>query len=204
MSKLITHISGVTIPGFLLIDKERKSKLGGEETKRAYVFLTQLYGEQCSSCGNIPDENTIIEIDHIDENPKRHYWKNLQLLCHKCNCKKRSSIEIKRKGRIKVAINNDNLKNANAETYLKSVYLIAFLNFLESEFKEQNQYNYKDLLSDASLVCGFASEETIKRYIKQLLSRRFGILEKFKDERTEIEYIKLVGKIEDFRTKFKW
>ena len=202
MSKLITHISGVTIPGFLLIDKERGSKLGGEEVTKAYSFLSQLYGEQCCECGLIADDDHKLDIDHIDGNNKHHYWKNLQLLCHKCNCKKRSSIKSNRKGRIKIAITPK--LGDNARISLKSIYLISFLNFLESEFKVTNQYNYQDLLSDASLVCGFASEETIRRYLKQLCSKRFGIFEKFIDERTEIEYIKLVGSIEDFRKKFSW
>lgn len=165
------------------------------------MFLVQLYGEKCAACNDISEDR--LDIDHIDENPLHHFWKNLQLLCHRCNCKKRSKQPQKIKGRIKVAINN-NLTNANAETHLKSLYLISFLNFIEDEFRETNQYNYKTLLTDASLSCGFASEETIKRYVRQLCSPKFGILEKVIDDRTGVEYIKLVGTINDLRNKISW
>ena len=205
MQSIVKTIRGIRIPDFLILDTTRKSKISSEERKKAYQFLTLLYLEQCALCGKNRKQNNNKEfdIDHIDEKPFHHYWKNLQLLCHSCNCKKRSKNKNKRKGRIKVGV-SENIKDMKGDTKLRNIYLIQFLNYIESEFQDRIIYNYNDLITDASLVCGFCSEETIKRYMRQLCSNKLGIFEKIHEERNNTDYIKLVGRLENLRKIISW
>lgn len=193
-------INGIQIPSCLQTEKERDTRLNGREVKATYNFLIDVYGAECNRCSKNSDE-VILEIDHIDGNKKNHYWKNLQLLCKSCNCKKRNQQVPAKK--IKLAIQKD-LKNMNGETNLKQTYFPLFLDFIENEFKQKNRYSYKDLITDASVDCGFASEETIKRYVKQITSSRLKLFRQVTDERTGVKYVEIIVNPSEIRNKIKW
>ncbi len=209
-----SHVHGITIPEFLRYDRIYKSKLNGRQKAIARAFLIELYSESCAICGKPAGDEITLDVEHIDGNPKHHYWKNLQLACHKCNCQKDPKGKKKKTVCVSVCVSDSALPPAgHAETYLKAKYLTAFLTFLEDEFENVTKLNYKELILDGSVKCGMASEITIKRYLDQLCSKKFGLLEKYRDGRTSIDYVKLKkshnspsGKelINEFRKKYCW
>lgn len=189
-------IKGIWIPEFIQRDGIRKNRLSGVQTKTVYNFLIYLHGEICSKCSRSADEIPL-QIDHADGNPLRHYWKNLQLLCYKCNITKRDLSKTKSiKKSVRIGISGlsipGNISGGNAETYLKSNYLPSFLDYIISEIENiQKNCNLKEFITDASVYCGMASETTIQRYVKQFCSLKFGMLETYKDERSGIEYLRI-------------
>ena len=201
MAQRTNKIHGIEIPLFLQAESKRTSRLNSKENKEVYLFLVKLYGEVCAICSEPPASNKRLDIEHIDENAFNHYWKNLQLAHHDCNCKKRSKDKNKRKGRIKIPILED-LKFQNGESRLKKIYLTNFINFLEEEFTGVDQVNYKRFLTDAAAVCGLASEQTIQRYIKMFCSEKFNFMKKFTDDRTGIVYLQKLANFNELRAVF--
>jgi len=201
MAQITKSVNGIKIPSFLQSQANRKSRLNTKEIQQTYYFLIDLYGEVCSICSEPPKSGKKLDIEHIDENPFNHYWKNLQLAHHDCNCKKRSKNPLKRKGRIKIPILDD-LKFQNGESNLKRIYLTNFIIFLEEELSKVEQVNYKMFLIDASAVCGFASEQTIKRYVKMFCSEKFNLIKKITDERTGIEYLQRLKEFKNLHSIF--
>ena len=196
-NKLNHAIASVAIPSFLLLDKISKNKLNGIQIKAAYNFLARIYGERCLSCNKPKSDKLKLEVDHRDGNAYNHYWQNLQLLCHSCNCSKRGIVDKTKKinDTVKVSAGqvamHNNIHGGNAETFLKSSYLPKFFDFIELSLPDIETYDINELMIDASVYCGMASKQTISRYIDQLCSKRFGMFEKFKDERSGIEYLRI-------------
>jgi hypothetical protein len=153
-------------------------------------------GEKCSNCNYIPfDENEKLEIDHIDGNKYRHFHKNLQLLCRKCNCNKdkKGSKNVSRKG-VDFAVCVDSLsipqEARSAETALKLKYYPAFMRYVEEKFKAgSGLIDIQDMSYNLFIRTG-GSDETFRRYAKCLCGSE-GSCKIYTDNNTRKKYLKL-------------
>jgi hypothetical protein len=191
------------IPDCISVDRERASRLSGQELNEVYKYLLQRDGERCMFCHRLSPE-VKLEVHHVDGNKKRHYHSNLGLSCHKCNCRHHPK-GWEKKLNVSVSVGlKDMPKPTSAEIFLKKTYLLSFLNYLEEVFIREVLISKERIICEGSVQSGFASTETIKRYLKQLTSE-CSPLEEWRDGRTGITYIKLKTDFKlfkDFRKKY--
>jgi hypothetical protein len=196
-------VNNYNIPDCISYDRMRESRLSGQELKEVYCFLVVKDGERCMFCGRIPPE-VKLEVHHVDGNKNRHYYKNLGLSCHKCNCKHHPK-GWKKKLNVSLSVCLADMPKANsAEIYLKKKYLPAFLNYLEEVFISNTSVRKEKIITEGAVESGFAHQKTIKGYL-ELLTCDIGPLEQLKDERTGISYIipkRDMGLFKKFRRKY--
>lgn len=196
-------VNNYNIPDCISYDRMRESRLSGQELKEVYCFLVEKDGERCMFCGRIPPE-VKLEVHHLDGNKNRHYYKNLGLSCHKCNCKHHPK-GWKKKLKVYVSVLASNMpESSSAEIRLKIDYVPKFFNYLEEEFTDSTLIRKDNIINIGAAKCGFASPVTIKRYLG-LLTTDIGPFQEWKDNRTGIVYIKLrkdSNLIKEFRKKY--
>ncbi len=179
------------VPDCIARDRIYKSKINGRTRAVIYQFLADEYGEFCAYCGKPVNETGELDIEHVDGNSFRHYWRNLVLGCHRCNCAKNPKGWRKKMSTVCVRVcENEMPTPTSAELHLKAKYLHAFLTWLEDEFETKTMISYKRIYGVGVLRSGFPSEITINRYLKPLLSEE-GPLYHWTDARTKIEYVRL-------------
>lgn len=180
------------IPDCISVDRVRNSRLNKRELDEVYKYLVFRDGEKCSHCGMSPPFIKL-EVHHIDGNKFRHFHKNLELTCHKCNCKSNPK-GWKKKLTVSLPLSGVQPSPEETKLYLKKKYLPGLLNYLEEYFHKNEMIVYENLITVAAFKCGMASKKTMREYIELLSCEDADApLLKFNDNRTGVAYISLRG-----------
>lgn len=180
------------IPDCIALDRVRKSRLNSRELAEVKSYLVFRDGEMCKDCRQSPPR-VKLEVDHEDGNSLRHYHKNLGLRCHPCNCRKNPKGS-KKKLTVSLSLSETEPKPEDTKLYLKKRYLPAFLNYLEEQFDNSPMLVYETAITVGAFKAGMASKKTIREYLELLSCEDpASPLEKFKDERSGVDYISLRG-----------
>ena len=142
--------------------------MSGNKRKKIYTKLAKEYGEVCQFCHNTPEQRQLV-IDHKDNNNTNNFYKNLQLLCRRCNY-------IKNPRRPVDVCERDREMEEKSELQVSQTKKPHFKHFVWHEINERTQVPQKELLDAAAEELDI-SQVTAKRWLDAMCSSR-GCLEK--------------------------
>lgn len=181
---VIPEISKHPVPSCISRNKVFLGKINGRNHDVIYKFLKEEYGETCAYCGKSLQElkTDLLDIDHVDGNSFHHFWRNLVLACHKCNCRKNSKNWKQKMSPISLALSGGDMpRPATAETYLKTKYLPDLLKWLEEVFQDTDRILKKRVYGEGRLAAGFPARKTIDDYL-EVITCTTGPLYEWKSE----------------------
>lgn len=133
------------------------SNLNKKEREKFYELLVQRDGEYCQLCGKTKKEAAILEI-HETKYDRPLQINNMKLLCHGCN----HNPSLTKSEIYQRDPTPEHKKNIEKEPF--------FRQWLYGKLLENNyHYPYDEVIDSGAYVCG-VSTETIKRYLRPLMS----------------------------------
>ena len=166
------------IPEVIKYDRVRESRLNKREVTLVKAYLVDRDGNKCQICGKVPPE-VALEIDHKDGNKKRHYYKNLQLLCKSDNCRKNPRGKKKEKG-VDSAQNktkavsswkiSDDVPRARSLEFIRNnIAEPKFRHYIYQEMKTKTRMLYEDAV-DGGAEEGGVQVERAAKYLQKMVS----------------------------------
>ncbi len=187
----------MNIPNCIRVDRERNSRFNSHELREIKEYLEWRDGLRCNNEGcitNILPEsqpNVILVVDHIDNNKKRHFHENLQILCKSCNIRKNPRGKARRKKKlndVEIVCVNDLLTHKGClEIELKLRYYKVFKEMLDDEMSLKFRINREIFIDNVSYITK-ASRETLLRYLK-METAELAPYKTTYDDRSKLYYI---------------
>lgn len=196
-------------PECIQYDRIFEGNINARNRKEIYEWLKNEYGETCAYCGKTPQELNILpgklDLDHVDGNSKRHYWRNLVLADHTCNCRKNAKNWRKKILPFSLSasiLDKDMPEPTKAEMHLKKKYLRKFLDFLLEEFQDRDRVPLDRIKKVGRLRSGFPSKKTLEDYWEVISCEEGPLYEWPGGDGVDYARLRSITTLTDFKEKY--